>query len=244
MKSPFGFLTCAGLVLSGVLSGAVPALAAENPTPCTEDAMIVFDASGSMSGNLDPFSTVVQLRIDEVRKALRRVLPRAAQNRKIGLVTYGAGAYNQCNVSLDLRPTSHAAKPIMRVVDALRPAGKTPLTQAVERAAEVLDYRSKPGVIVVLTDGQETCEGHPCELGRSLRSQAPDLTVNVIGFRLQSDSWLGAQSYLDAKCLAEETGGTYLNVQGEDDLADAFEQTLGCPMMSMWDARASMDLGQ
>lgn len=244
MKRPFGFLGCAGLVLSGILLGTVPVLAAETRSPCTEDAMIVFDASGSMAGNLDPFSTVVQLRIDEVRKALRRVLPRAALNRKIGLVTYGAGAYNQCNVSLDLRPTPHAAKPIMRVVDALRPAGKTPLTQAVERAADVLDYRNKPGVIVVLTDGQETCEGHPCDLGRSLHAEAPDLIVNVIGFRLQSDSWLGAQSYLDVKCLAEETGGTYLNVHGEDDLVQAFEQTLGCPMMSMWDPRASIDRDQ
>lgn len=237
MRRVFDVLACTVLVLCGALSGTAPALAAERPSPCTEDAMIVFDASGSMAGNLDPFSTVVQLRIDEVRKALRRVLPRAAQNRKIGLVTYGAGAYNQCNVSLDLRPTPNAAEPIMRVVDALRPAGKTPLTQAIERAAEVLDYRNKPGVIVVLTDGQETCDGHPCELGKRLGSEAPNLTVNVIGFRLQSDSWLGAQSYLDAKCLAEETGGTYLNVHGEDDLVKAFEQTLGCPMMSMWEPR-------
>ncbi|MEJ2517022.1 MAG: hypothetical protein P8Y82_03255, partial [Methyloceanibacter sp.] len=63
---------------------------------------------------------------------------------------------------------------------------------------------------------------------------------NVIGFRLQSDSWLGAQSYLDAKCLAEETGGTYLNVQGEEDLVKAFEQTLGCPMMSMWEPQQGL----
>ncbi|BAQ18211.1 vWA domain-containing protein [Methyloceanibacter caenitepidi] len=240
MKRLSKFLACAVLALSGVLAATIPALTAEPPSPCTEDAMIVFDASGSMSGNLDPFSTVVQLRIDEVRKALRRVLPRAQLNRKIGLVTYGAGAYNQCNVSLDLRPTPQAAAPIMRVVDALRPAGKTPLTQAIEQAAEVLDYRAKPGVIVVLTDGQETCDGHPCELGKRFGAEAPNLTVNVIGFRLQSDSWLGAQSYLDAKCLAEETGGTYLNVHGEDDLVKAFEQTLGCPMMSMWEPQQSL----
>jgi Ca-activated chloride channel family protein len=240
MKHVFQFLTCIVLMLSGCLFGAERVLSAENPSPCTEDAMIVFDASGSMSGNLDPFSIVVQLRIDEVRKALRRVLPRAAQNRKIGLVTYGPGPYNQCNVSLDLRPMPDAAAPIMRIVDALRPAGQTPLTNAIEQAAEVLDYRSKPAVVVVLTDGQETCEGHPCELGKRLGAEAPNLTVNVIGFRLQSDSWLGAQSYLDAKCLAEETGGTYLNVQGEEDLVKAFEQTLGCPMMSMWEPQQGL----
>ncbi|MEM8574975.1 MAG: VWA domain-containing protein [Pseudomonadota bacterium] len=213
------------------------AVAAETPTPCTEDAMVVFDASGSMSGNLDTFSTIPQLRIDEVRKALRRVLPRATQFRKIGLISYGPGPYDQCNVSLDLKPTAQAAEPIMRVVDALRPAGQTPLAEAVEQAAGVLDYRNKPGVIVVLTDGEDTCEGDPCALGKRLSAESQGLTVHVIGFRLQADFWLGAQSYLDAKCLAEETGGTYLNVQGEDDLAKAFEQTLGCPMMSRWKPR-------
>lgn len=226
---------------------AADALAADKPVPCTEDAMIVFDASGSMSGNLDTFSTVPQLRIDEVRRALRRVLPRAAQFRKIGLISYGPGPYDQCNVSLDLRPEPQAAKPIMRVVDSLRPAGQTPMTEAVEQAAGVLDYRNKPGVVVVLTDGQDTCNGDPCALGRKLRAESQGLTVHVIGFRLQSDFWLGAQSYMDAKCLAEETGGNYLNVQGEDDLARAFEQTLACPMMSALsptDLRRQVSIGQ
>jgi Ca-activated chloride channel homolog len=237
MKSVPAFLRCAALALPVILAGTAPGLPAETRKPCTEDAMIVFDASGSMSGNLDTFSTVPNLRIDEVRRALRRVLPRAAQFRRIGLITYGPGPYDQCNVSLDLRPRANAAKPIMGVVNDLRPAGQTPLTEAVEQAAEVLEYRNKPGTVVVLTDGEETCNGDPCALGRRLSAENPSLTVHVIGFRLQADFWLGAQSFMDAQCLAEKTGGTYLNVQGEDDLARAFEQTLSCPMMSLWRPR-------
>lgn len=237
MTSVPAFLQCAALVLPTILLGAAPAHPADTREPCTEDAMIVFDASGSMSGNLDTFSTIPNLRIDEVRKALRRVLPRAARYRKIGLITYGPGAYDQCNVSLELRPRANAARPIMTVVDGLRPAGQTPLTEAVEQAAGVLDDRGEPGTVVVLTDGEETCNGDPCDLGRRLRAENPDLTVHVIGFRLQEDFWLGPQSAMDAQCLAEKTGGTYLNVQGEDDLANAFELTLGCPMMSLWRPR-------
>ena len=56
----------------------------------------------------------------------------------------------------------------MSAVNGLVPAGKTPLTSAVEQAAEVLNYRSKPGVIVVVTDGEETCGGSPCALGKQL----------------------------------------------------------------------------
>jgi Ca-activated chloride channel family protein len=56
----------------------------------------------------------------------------------------------------------------MRAMNALVPAGRNPLTSAVEQAAAVLDYRNKPGVIVLLTDGEETCGRQPCDLGKAL----------------------------------------------------------------------------
>jgi Ca-activated chloride channel homolog len=95
----------------------------------------------------------------------------------------------------------------MGIIDALVPAGKTPLTTAVEQAANVLDFREKPGVIVVLTDGEETCGRSPCEFGKDLHAEAAQLTVNVIGLRVKGFSWTGEQSIVETKCLAEQNGG-------------------------------------
>ena len=81
--------------------------------PCTEDAMIVFDASGSMSGNQTLGIPNSRARIDEVRAALAQVLPSATKIRRVGLVTYGPGPYNQCNVKLEFKPTADAAPLIM-----------------------------------------------------------------------------------------------------------------------------------
>lgn len=220
------------MVLTGFLAGG-PAAAEENkPSPCTEDAMIVFDASGSMSGNQTLGIPNSRPRIDEVRAALARVLPTATKHRRVGLITYGPGPYNQCNVKLDLKPTPDAFKPIMRAVNALVPAGKTPLTSAVEQAAEVLNYRSKPGVIVVVTDGEETCGGAPCELGKQLRLLANQLTVHAIAFRYESFSWTGGNSVVDLMCLANENRGLFARANSEQDLVDALEKTLDCPMIS------------
>jgi len=226
----------AAIALAAVLLAAPCAAHAEDQArnPCTEDAMIVFDASGSMAGNVDSGIATTIPRIDEVRKALGQVLPTVTHNRRVGLITYGPGPYQQCNVELNLRPAPDAAKRIMRDVNELNPAGKTPLTEAVGQAAEVLDYRSKPGVVVLLTDGEETCGGTPCETGRQLHADAFDLTVHVISFRFKNIYWAGQQTVLDTKCLAEENGGLYLSVNGEQDLVKAFEKTLGCPMMSEW----------
>jgi Ca-activated chloride channel family protein len=120
----------------------------------------------------------------------------------------------------------------MSVVNALNPAGKTPLTEAVRQAAEVLDYKTEKGVVVLVTDGEETCGGAPCDLGKFLKANGRGLTVHVIGYQLTGFSWTGAESILDVQCLAQETGGLYISAKNRDDLVKAFQKTLGCPMMS------------
>jgi Ca-activated chloride channel homolog len=220
----------AALIVS--LAALGPARGESPVSPCTEDAMIVFDASGSMSGNMEGGIGTLKPRIDEVRNALAEILPEATRFRRVGLITYGPGPGEQCNVRLDLKPTANAASLIMRDLDALSPAGKTPLTTAVAKAAEVLDYRNKPGMIIVVTDGEETCGASPCELGKELRTQAAQLTVHIIGFRMKDYSWIGANSVLDAKCLAEANNGLYLSAENRNDLVAALKATLDCPMLS------------
>lgn len=234
MSSCFSALRLAVIVLATMSPRGVQAALAEETErkPCTEDAMIVFDASGSMAGNMNQGIATTIPRIGEVRSALAQVLPSVTRLRRVGLITYGPGPYQQCNVELKLKPTPNAADIIMREVNALTPAGKTPLTAAVEQAAEVLDYRAKPGLIVVLTDGEETCGGSPCDLGKQLHAEAMQLTVHIIGFRMKDFSWTGEQSILDAKCLADKNGGLYISAESKQDLVEALEKTLGCPMLS------------
>lgn len=220
------------LVLVGI-SGA--AAAQPDKGPCTEDAMIVFDASGSMAGNgwgYGSESAGSVPRIDKVRAAMREILPSVTRFRRVGLITYGSGAWNQCSIRLELKPTPSAADRIMAAIDALRPAGRTPLSDAVAQAADVLDFRHKPGLIVVLTDGEETCGGSPCSTSERLHAEANQLTINVIGLRVKNYAWMGDQGIIDAKCLAEKNGGQYLPVDTLAGLREALEKTLGCPMVT------------
>lgn len=202
------------------------------PAPCVEDAMIVFDASGSMSGT-DRFGIATMVtRIEKVRTALGQVLPEVQASRRIGLIAYGPGPYNKCdNIHLELEPDYDAGDRIMRAVAKLNPAGRTPLTAAVAEAVRVLAYREKPGIIVLVTDGEETCGRAPCALAETLRVQGKQLTVHVIGYRVKDYSWTGTQAY-ESKCLPEKTGGLYVSVQSTDDLIAAFRKMLGCPYLT------------
>lgn len=197
--------------------------------------MIVFDASGSMSGNGWGHGSDTKghiTRIDKFRASLGKVLPNVTRFRRVGLITYGPGPWQQCNVHLNLEPTANAAAEIMGVVSTLTPSGKTPLTAGDVQAAEVLEYRTEAGVIVLLTDGEETCGGSPCSVAKLLRSAVRQLTVHVIGLRVKNYTWTGEQSVTETKCLASETGGYYITVETKGELTEALQKALGCPMMT------------
>jgi Ca-activated chloride channel family protein len=217
-------------VLIPVCAVAVPAIGSpQDRQACTEDAMIVFDASRSMDA-ADADNAGLR-RIDSVRGALARILPDVARRRRLGLVTYGPGESDACsNVTLELMPASNAAQRIMDRVNALKPDGRTPLTQGVRVAADALRYREQPATIVLLTDGEETCKADPCALARTLKAGGAGVTVHVISYRIEDS--LGSKGVFKARCLADETGGTYASASTAEEVAEALRRALLCPLLS------------
>ncbi|OWU84074.1 hypothetical protein ATO6_16625 [Oceanicola sp. 22II-s10i] len=226
---------------------AAMALAGQFASPlsasdCSVDAMLVFDGSASMAEI--GFEASALTRIDEAREAVRRAMPDIAAYRRVGLVTYGPEGVDSCSgITRHFVPRADAAPPIITAIDALAPGGLTPLAASVTVAAETLGYRTQPGVVVLVTDGNETCGGRPCALGDALARDAADLTVHVIGFRVEVDFWTwnnpeqenSAHDRSVARCLAERTGGLYVTTETVEELVDALKATLGCPVIGRLD---------
>lgn len=187
------------------------------------------------------FDVSRKTRIVEARDALRDALPDITPFRRVGLLTYGPGTSADSCANIDLRfgPRQNASADIMGEIDRLQPKGLTALAASVRAAAEALDHRDRAGIVVLITDGNETCGGRPCALGTALSEEAADLTVHVIGFRVVVDffSWdnpeqvdVGAGNTV-AKCLADRTDGLYVSTETIDELADALRMTLGCALI-------------
>ncbi len=224
--------------LSVGLSALTTAGAEKSPTRCADDAMLVFDGSGSMASM--GYNGLNKPRLYDAQQAVRRVLPSVAPIRRLGLIVYGPGPRDECsNVDLRLPPTANASERILSELDSLRPAGNTPLTRAVEDAAEALNYREKSGTVVLITDGKENCGGATCRVAAKLAQAGSNITVHVIGFRVRSRNfnWQGNDTAgyengrTRARCLADMTGGLYVSTETTDELINALRQTLACPMI-------------
>lgn len=213
-----------------------PAVSGE--TTCADDAILVFDASGSMASV--GYNELENPRILDALNAVRRVLPQVTPYRKMGLIVYGPGPQEDCaNIDLKVAPQANAAQTIISELERLRPDGNTPLTNAVAKAAKTLDYRKKPAVIVLVTDGDETCGGSPCTLAASFRASGANVTVHVIGFKIRgrffrwNSQSRGSRPVTSAsRCLADMTGGQFVSTETAEELVAALQKTLGCPFLS------------
>ncbi len=217
-----GSVLATALTLQTIAFGAS---AAEDATEeCRSDAILVFDASGSMA-SADPQGNVS--RIHRVRQAARAIVPEIAPVRNLGLLVYGGGETNGCSdITLKVAPGPDNAAPILNALRDLLPNGRTPLTTSVERAADALQFRTKAATIVLLTDGEESCGGDPCKLAERLKREGFRTHVHVIDYKSKFGSdWRGT---LQSRCLAETTGGRYVAVNSLKELTSALRDTLGC----------------
>ena len=112
----------------------------------------------------------------------------------------------------------------------MQPYGQTPLTSAVSVDADALDFRHRPAVIVLLTDGEETCRGNPCALGEQLKTMGAGVTVHVIGYMLNGTNVPASGQFV--RCLSETTAGMFISTETTEELIAALQKTLGCPVLS------------
>ena len=179
-----------------------------------DDVIVVLDASNSMWGQIDGTA-----KIEIARNGMDNLLLDWDPETNLGLVVYGHRREADCSdIETVIPPGPLDADAFMRRIGEISPLGRTPLTAAVEHAAEELSYRDNPGTVILISDGVESCQRDPCALASSLAEDGVGFTIHVIGFGLADEERDG----LD--CIAEETGGLFVTAQNADDLMDALIQ--------------------
>jgi len=187
-------------------------------TSVAPDTIVVFDGSGSMWGQIQG-----RAKIEIARETLSTVLREIPEQSRVGMVAYGHREKGQCSDIETVVPVGRATNAVpnmISVANALKPKGKTPLSDAVRIAAEELRYTENAATVVLVTDGIETCNADPCALATELEEAGINFTAHVIGFGLSQQE--GEQ----VQCLATNTGGLYLSADNAEELGDALRKTV------------------
>lgn len=191
-------------------TGVTPGLAQSQRT------IIVMDGSGSMWGQIDG-----RPKLEIARETVGDVLAQIPAEQEIGLIAYGHREKGNCgDIELVVAPAAGTGAAISRAVNDMRFLGKTPLSDAVRRAADALHYTEDTATVVLVTDGLETCSADPCALATELERAGLNFTAHVIGLGLSQ-----AES-AQVSCLATGTGGRYFDATDADDLAGALLETV------------------
>lgn len=185
-----------------------------------DQAMLVLDASGSMWGNVGATN-----KIEAARKAVDSMLDTWPAGTELGMMAYGHRRKGDCDdIEILQLPGAMDAAAIRRLVATISPKGMTPISAAVRKAADALRFTERKASIILISDGEETCNADPCALGAELEKLGVDFTAHVVGFDLPA-----GRAREQLQCLAQTTGGHYIETRDAGGLADALKQVTTVP---------------
>jgi len=178
------------------------------------DVLLIVDSSASMSKST---SDGVR-RIDAAKQSLRNILP-LLRDDQVGLVSFGhrvpankPGCCGDIESTIPIGPFS--ASRFSSAVDSLQPLGNTPLARSLVIAKDLLISREKDTskAIIVLTDGNDTCNGDPQAIAAELARMGINVKIHVVGFAVKP------KEVAQLRGIAQQGNGMYVMANDANSL--------------------------
>ncbi|MGB5514385.1 MAG: VWA domain-containing protein [Thermoanaerobaculia bacterium] len=180
---------------------------------------LILDASGSMLQKLEG-----RRRIDIAREVLVDLVESTIPaGTPLALRVFGHRTAGACQTDLEvpLQPLEPSVvTPVLRKTEAKNLA-KTPIAQSLALVAEDLKGATGQKIIILVTDGEETCEGDPQAAIEKLKQEGFDVRVNIVGFAIEDEALKATFSR-----WAELGGGLYFNATSGEELGLAMRRAL------------------
>ena len=187
-------------------------------TPAITRILFILDASNSMNsawGN--------QTRIQAAREVLNQELEtlRNAPNTEIALRVYGhqtpfSNLDQDCNdTKLEVPFGKNNLDNIKLKIQTIEAKGATPIARSLEAAAGDFPDTLAKNIIILITDGLESCDNDPCVIAKKLKEKGVKVTPFVIGLGMD-------MSYLDKfNCI-----GSYADAEDKISFRNVFKNIL------------------
>jgi von Willebrand factor type A domain-containing protein len=198
----------------------MPALA-QSCNTADRSVLLILDASGSMNAKLPNGET----RIAVAQRAIKGVAGFIPAQAQLSLRMYGAQSAarekncQDTHLAVPFGAASTAGGAVTASVDAAKAQGYTPIAYSLGQAANDFSADAKERVIVLVSDGKETCQGDPVVAAKALAAKG--VTVHTVGFVVDT----AARGQLQA--IASVTGGSYFDAPVGPELPETLKSALG-----------------
>jgi hypothetical protein len=209
-------------MLAVEMTGAAPSSAVE----------LILDASGSMLQRIEGKRRIAIAR-DVLTRLVRETLPAGTP---LAFRVFGHRKPDACDTELLVPPKPLDPKRMAAIIGRTeaKNLAKTPIGESLARVADDLKAVEGPKLIILITDGEETCGGDPAAAIRSLKEAGLDVRVSIVGFAID-DAALKARF----EEWARLGGGLYFDAQDEAGLSRALEEALR-PKFQVLDASGQL----
>jgi Mg-chelatase subunit ChlD len=180
---------------------------------------IILDASGSMYKKIGD-----QTRIDVAKTVLTDLLQTTIPaGTPLALRIYGHKEPRSCRTDLELPLKPLVTADALTIIKSVDPQdrSRTPLADSLKMVTKDLEGADGAKLVILLTDGEESCDGDPEEAVRDLKEQGMDVKLNIVGMAIDSDA--AKQQFAE---LAKIGGGLYFDADSPEALKSALEKAL------------------
>jgi Ca-activated chloride channel family protein len=180
---------------------------------------IILDASGSMGGLIDG-----RRKIDIAHDALAGLVAKLPDQTKVALRAYGHRQSGDCGDVELLTPLAPLDRGgLTALINAVNPAprGMTPIGASLQQVGEDLKGAQGEVLVVLVSDGDETCDGDPVRVATEIHAADPKIKFDVIGFNVGPEDWRARLSG-----IAQGGGGSYFDASNATQLVDALQQAV------------------
>lgn len=184
------------------------------------DIEFILDVSGSMRKVSDG-----EAQIDSARKALTNAIADIPDGTQVALRVYGhrveqTNKAESCKDSELVQPFSPINRDQIKTkIATFNPKGYTPISYSLEKAKEDFGVeREADKVIILLSDGEETCGGDPVAVLKKLQEEGFKVVVHTVGFNVD------AATRKQLEDISNATSGTYYDAKGSKGLNDALKE--------------------
>ena len=191
---------------------------------------LILDASGSME---EMISGKTKMQI--AKAVLSKYAKNVNEKYNLGLRVYGNTKKRDCKDSHLIVPIAkNNRNQIISEIKDVTALSMTPIGYSLQKAAEDLKSLKDEGTmgIVLVTDGQESCNLDPCKVAKDIIKSGLQLKVNVIGFDIKDK-----QATDQLTCIAKATGGTYVTSDNADSLYKMLEKSVETVAKYDWNLR-------